>query len=313
MKDSDYLIGLDLGGTALKYGICDSGGSIIREFLTATRADDPVNQILKKIADSASEALQFAEANNIQIAAIGLGTPGCVDIPNGFLRGSTPNFKHWRDVPIKEHLENIFTVPVFADNDANAMAYGEFMFGAGKGCESVICITLGTGIGGGIIIEKKLFRGSQYAGAELGHISVSYNGKKCRCGGIGCWEMYASATAMVENYLSVNPNTSSIKPREIFSGYQNGDAVAIRVVNEEIEMVGVGLASLVNIFNPEKIIIGGGLGEAGQWFIDRIAQEVRRRAMAESVKSVEIVSAKLGNKAGWLGAAALARQYYLSL
>lgn len=311
MKVSSYLIGLDLGGTAIKYGICDNNGSILKEFIAETRADDPVDSILKRITDSIHEAMQYANRKEIKIAAIGLGTPGCVDISTGFLRGSTPNFKQWRDVPIREHLENIFNLPVFADNDANAMAYGEFLYGAGRDCDNAICITLGTGIGGGIIIEEKLFRGSNYAGAELGHMSICYNGKKCRCGGTGCWELYASATAMVENHISLDPNASSITPKEIFKQYDEGKDVAVRVVNEEIQMVGAGLSSLVNIFNPEKIIIGGGLSEAGQWFIDEIAEEVRKRAMEESIKSVKIVSAELGNKAGWLGAAALAQQHYL--
>lgn len=312
MKASDHLIGLDLGGTAIKYGICDDSGNVIKEFLAGTDADAPADQILKRIADSISEALQYAATNKIRISAIGLGTPGCVDISKGHLRGSTPNFKYWKDVPLKEHLERAFAIPVFADNDANAMAYGEFRFGAGQGCENLICITLGTGIGGGIVIGKRLFRGSQYAGAELGHMSICYNGKKCRCGGTGCWELYASATAMIENYLALNRKVASVKPREIFQKYANEDPTAVRVVKEEIEMVGVGLTSLVNIFNPEKIIIGGGLAEAGQWFIDGVVRVVGKRAMAESIKSVKIVPAQLGNKAGWLGAAALAKEEYLS-
>lgn len=312
MKDASYLIGVDLGGTAIKYGICDNEGIIEKEFLAESRADDSPEMILNKIKESISEALIDAYNNQQEISGIGLGTPGCVDIETGYLRGSTPNFKFWKDVAIKKPLESQFNIPVFVDNDANAMAYGEYLFGAGKNCENAICITLGTGIGGGIIINQQLFRGSNYAGAELGHMSICHNGKKCRCGGIGCWEQYASAPAMIGNYQLLNPDTGSITPREIFAQYQNSDPVATRVIDEEIKMVGAGLASLVNIFNPQRIIIGGGLSEAGQWFIDRIAAEVERRSMEQSLKSVEIVPAKLGNKAGWLGAAALAWRQSLS-
>lgn len=313
MKNPVYLIGLDLGGTAIKYGICDHNGVVKKEFIVDINTDNPADLILKKIQNSISDALQYAEKEKFRIAAIGLGTPGCIDINTGYLKGNTPNFKYWQDVAIRENLDEHFNIPIFVDNDANAMAYGEFSFGAGKNNKNLICVTLGTGIGGGIIINKKLFRGSKFAGAELGHMSIHYDGKKCRCGGTGCWELYASASAMIENYISKDRTQKSITTREIFKQYKNGNELAVEIVRYEIEMVAAGLANLVNIFNPERIIIGGGLSEVGQWFVDKITVEVKIRAMKESVKSVEILPAELGNKAGWLGAAALAQKHYLSL
>lgn len=311
MKKTDHLIGVDLGGTAIKYGICKSDGTILKEFINDTERNAPVDSILQKISESIKDALQYANKKKIEIAAVGLGTPGLVNIDTGYLMGNAPNFKYWRNVEVKKRLESGLTIPVFVDNDANAMAYGESCFGAGKDFDDLICITLGTGIGGGIIINGELFRGSKYAGAELGHMSIHYNGKKCRCGGIGCWELYASATAMIENYLIKNPKVKSISPREIFKQYKEGNEIAAQVVKDEVELTGAGLASLVNIFNPQRIIIGGGLSEAGQWFIDQIVQATERRAVKDSFRSVEIVAAQLGNQAGWLGAAALARQQYL--
>jgi len=311
MKNADYLIGVDLGGTAIKYGICNSDGTILKEFISDTKRDAPIDSMLRKIRESINDALRYANQEKIDILAIGLGTPGLVDINTGYLMGNAPNLKYWRSVPVRERLQSELTIPVFVDNDANAMAYGEFSFGAGKDLEDLICITLGTGIGGGIIIKGEMFRGSKYAGAELGHMSIHYNGKKCRCGGIGCWELYASATAMIENYLAKNPKVKSISPQEIFEQCKDGNEIAVQVVLDEVELTGAGLASLVNIFNPQRIIIGGGLSEAGQWFIDQIAEAVERRAVKDSFRSVEIVAAQLGNKAGWLGAAALAHQYYL--
>lgn len=312
MKNAGYLIGVDLGGTAIKYGVCESDGTILKEFINDTQRDAPVSSILEKISQSIKDALQYAKEEKVNISAIGLGTPGLVNIKTGYLMGNAPNFKYWRNVAVKEHLERELPIPVFVDNDANAMAYGEFLFGAGKGFDDLICITLGTGIGGGIVINGEMFRGNKYAGAELGHMSIHYDGRKCRCGGIGCWELYASATAMIENYLAKNPKVKSISPREIFKQYKEGNEVAVQVVRDEVELTGAGLASLVNIFNPQRIIVGGGLSEAGQWFIDQIAEAVERRAVKESFKAVEIVAAQLGNKAGWLGAAALAHQNYLS-
>jgi glucokinase len=312
MKNHLYLIGLDLGGTAIKYGVCDNNGVIKKEFISETKSDDPVDLILKKIRNSISEALRYVEKEKVEISAIGLGTPGCVNISNGYLGGNTPNFKYWRNVGIKGYLTKYFDIPIFIDNDANAMAFGEFSFGAGKNYNDLICITLGTGIGGGIIINKRLFRGSKFAGAELGHMSIHYNGKKCSCGGIGCWELYASATALIENYISKNSTAKSITIREIFKQYKNGDELAVEVVQYEVEMLATGLANLVNIFNPERIIIGGGLSQAGQWFIDKVKEAVKKKAMKESLNSVEILPAELGNKAGWLGAAALAYHQCLS-
>jgi glucokinase len=312
MKNASCLVGVDLGGTAIKFGICTNDGTIIKEFISDTHRDAPVDSILQKIGDSIKEAMLYAEKEEIDISAIGLGTPGLVDINSGYLMGNAPNFKYWRNVEVKTNLENGLDIPVFVDNDANAMAYGEFLYGAGKDHDDLICITLGTGIGGGIIIHGEMFRGSRYAGAELGHMSIHYDGKKCRCGGIGCWELYASATAMIDNYLSMNPSAKSISPREIFKQYERGNEIAVQVVRDEVRFIGAGLASLVNIFNPERIIIGGGLSEAGQWFIDEIVKATEGRAVEDSFKSVEIVAAKLGNKAGWLGAAALARQHCLS-
>lgn len=313
MKNTDYLIGVDLGGTAIKYGICKSDGTILKEFISDTERNASADSILQKISESIKDALRYANEERIDVAAVGLGTPGLVDINTGYLMGNAPNFKYWRNVPVKERLESGLTIPVFVDNDANAMAYGEFCYGAGKDFSDLVCITLGTGIGGGIIINGELFRGSKYAGAELGHMSIHYNGKKCRCGGIGCWELYASATAMIENYLSRNPSVKSISPREIFKQCKDGNVIAVQVAKDEVKLTGAGLASLVNIFNPQRIIIGGGLSEAGQWFIDQIAKAVERRAVKDSFKSVEIVAAHLGNQAGWLGAAALARQQFLPL
>ncbi|MFQ5584710.1 MAG: ROK family protein [Calditrichia bacterium] len=313
MKNSLFAIGIDLGGTAIKYGICSGDGKIVSRFEKPSRADVSAGDILQDLTVAAQEALAQAESSQLNIVAVGIGTPGSVDIHKGYLRSGTPNFKNWKNVAIRNALEKNLGLPVFVDNDANMMAYGEFRFGAGKGADNVVCITLGTGIGGGIIIGKKLFRGTFWAGSEVGHMSIDYAGKKCRCGGTGCWELYASASAMVRNYHSLHPWESPVGAREIFKRYELKEEPAVRVVEEEIAMSAVGLANLVNIFNPHKIIIGGGLSEAGDWFIERITNKVRERAMEDAINSVEIVRAALGNKAGLLGAAALALEYIQNL
>ncbi|GAB4330989.1 MAG: ROK family protein [Calditrichia bacterium] len=302
----ELAIGIDIGGTAIKYGLCTEDGEIIATDQVKTYADAPPEKILAQIEELCQRALKTAGNDKESVAAIGLGTPGSVDVKRGYLMGSTPNFKHWRDVAIGEYLRERFQLPVVVDNDANMMAYGEYTFGAGKGAENVVCLTLGTGIGGGIIINGQLYRGSAYAGAEIGHMTIDYKGKSCPCGGTGCWERYASAAAIVREYNELNPKNPLTSTLTLMQRFENEEEVAQQVVNNAIIYLGSGIASIINIFNPERIIIGGGLGQAGGWFIQAIEKEAQQRAMKPSQKGVKVLAAKLGNKAGLLGAAALA-------
>ena len=301
-----YAIGIDLGGTSIKYGVCDDVGEIVKIFSRPTRADQPNEEILKDLADAAKEALAFAKENNLKIECIGLGTPGTVDVKRGHLTGNSPNFKYWNDVPVKASLEKELHLPVWVDNDANLMIYGEYKYGAGKGHQNIVGLTLGTGIGGGIIIDGELFRGSNYAGSEIGHMSICYNGIPCRCGGYGCWEKYASATAMIANYNALNPEKRVTNTLEIFNAFERNEEDAVKVINDEIKLVAVGIANLVNIFNPEVVIVGGGVSEAGDWFVDKIAKHVHLIAIKPGTVGLKVVRAKLGNHAGMLGAAAFA-------
>ncbi len=311
MEKGHVLVGLDLGGMNIKYGVCFADGTIVEEFLRQTHKDAPAERILEDLKAAAQQAIQTARRQGLEVQAVGIGTPGSVDVERGYLKGSTPNFKAWKDVPIKEMLEQVLQLPVYVDNDANVMAYGEYRFGAGRGYRTVISITLGTGIGGGIILNGKLYRGANFAGAELGHMSISYRGKKCRCGGRGCWELYASATSMIENFRRWSGDAHITSTRDIVEFYQRGHEAARRVMETEIAMVAVGAASIINIFNPEIFIIGGGVSEAGDWFVEKIRQRVQQTAMEQSLRGVRIVRAALGNKAGWLGAAAFAREELL--
>lgn len=306
MSAPQYAVGLDLGGTAIKYGICSAKGEILHESQCPTQADQPAEVILNDLLTAAREAIDIAQKNGTPISAIGMGTPGSVNVESGTLMGNTPNFKLWKNVKIKPWLESRLNLPVWIDNDANMMAFGEARYGAGDGASNVACITLGTGIGGGIVIDNKLFRGSNYAGSELGHMSIRYDGVRCRCGGIGCWEMYASATAMIENYNRLKPNEEIESTITIFQRYNAGEPEATRVIDEEIQIVSIGVANMLNIFNPQVIIIGGGVSEAGDWFVEAIAEKALPLAMASATANVRIVRARLGNKAGLLGAAAFA-------
>lgn len=306
MSRKRYAIGVDLGGTSIKFGICAEDGNILKEFQRPTRADQPDDVILTDLGAAINEALKYAKSQNLAITCVGIGTPGTVDVEGGILTGNSPNFKHWDNVPVKARLEQVLKIPVWVDNDANVMAYGEACFGAGVGKKDIVCLTLGTGIGGGIILGGKQFRGTDCAGTEIGHMSIRYDGIPCRCGGYGCWEKYASATAMIAHYNRLNPKNTVSSTIDIFSAYGKNEQSAVQVVDEEIKLVAVGIANLINIFNPEMIIVGGGVSEAGDWFIEKIAQHTALIAIKPAMKNVKIVRAKLGNKAGLLGAAAFA-------
>jgi len=301
-----YAIGIDIGGTSIKHGICSSDGRLLKQDAESTHSEAPKEVILKNIISLILRNLDYSRQKGITISAVGVGTPGSVDIERGFLMGSTPNFKHWRDVAIADSIRKHINLPVFVDNDANLMAFGEFTFGAGKEKKDVICLTLGTGIGGGIIIDGEIYRGSYYAGAELGHMSIDYQGIPCNCGGQGCLERYASATALIEDYNKENPHHPVNGTKEIFLLLDKGDLSAQKVIKRFVEYLAAGVANIINIFNPEMIIIGGGVSKAGKKFIDDIKVVCRKRAMPVSSKNVEIVGATLGNDAGMMGAAAFA-------
>lgn len=308
-----FAVGVDIGGTTIKHGICSSEGKLLTYGSADTPASSSREAILELLKKLILEDLNYASEKKIAINAIGVGTPGSVDIESGFLTGSTPNFTHWCNVPIKDFLFNALQIPVFADNDANLMAYGEYLFGSGRQKKDVICLTLGTGIGGGIIINGEIYRGSFYCGSELGHTTIDFKGRKCNCGGIGCLETYASATALVRDYNAAHAGRKVDNTRQIFENLENGESTARDIIEKYIHYLGAGLANFVNIFNPQTIILGGGVSEAGEWFIEKVRHSTRSCAMETSFRNVEIVSALLGNRAGMLGAAAFALKRLNSL
>jgi glucokinase len=305
-------IGIDLGGSSIKYALGTEQGEILKKASRPSQATEPYHVILNELAQAITDLTDYAQLNGIKVSSIGMGTPGSVDVTTGFLKGSTPNFRYWQQVPVKSELEKRIGLPVFVDNDANLMALGEARFGAGIGHENIICLTIGTGIGGGIILNGNLFRGSNFAGAELGHTTIKYNGLKCRCGGKGCLEKYASASAMIDQFykksvgqkLSIDKDELNVK--YIFNQMKSGNSLAAEVVDASTYYLGRGLANFINIFNPTVIIIGGGVAEAGKTYLKKIENVAFTFAMDCAKENVKILSAKLGNKAGYMGALSFA-------
>lgn len=315
----NFCIGIDLGGTNIKYGIVSSEGEIVTKGIIPSKANLKKDVILSNIKKAINSLLYYSRKNKIKIKGIGIGCPGIVNVEKGVIMDMVPNIPQLKNVKIKAELKKNFHYPIFVDNDANLMALAEHEFGAAKGYKNCLCLTIGTGIGSGIIIDGKLFRGSFFAGAEFGHTSIFYDGIKCRCGNIGCVEMYASAKAMVKKaknllskekksllYKMVNGDLNKVSTKLIFDSWKKKDGLCTKIVDETCIYLGTAIGSAVNLLNPEVVVIGGGVAEAGMKFIKKIEKEVAKRANPVASKNLNVVKAKLKNDAGFIGAALLA-------
>jgi glucokinase len=306
--------GFDLGGTNLKYALGTSNGDIINRHSKPSLADQPQAVIFENMFAALEELLQEAKAQGEEIAAVGVGTPGSIDFAKGQLIGSTPNIPHWTDAPIKKSFETRFKIPTWADNDANLMALAEARKGAGRSYGTILCLTLGTGIGGGIIIDNQIYRGVHSSAAEVGHIIIEFGGKPCNCGNFGCLEAYASAPAMVERYRRKLKRTGVVYEIEelstelIFEKAALNEELAKQTIIETCDYLGAGIASMVHIIDPEIVIIGGGVADAGQEFIDRIEAVTKGVVLKPIAKSLKVVKAELKNDAGIVGAILLAAE-----
>jgi glucokinase len=313
-----HFIGVDLGGTNIKFGIVSDKGEVSYKGGLSAGAELGRRTILNNINRGINQALAVADSRKMVIRGIGAGSPGTVNLKTGIIEGSCPNIPQMVGVNLKRWLSKSFALPVRVDNDANLMALAESRFGAAKGFSDALCLTIGTGIGGGIILNGKLFHGSSFAAAEFGHMTICHNGRKCNCGGIGCLEMYASASAMVKDakkflkrdrksiiFKLVEGDLSKLTTEVLFQAEKKGDNLAKAVINQACAYLGAGIASAVNLFNPQVVVIGGGVSHGGAGFIRRIEKEVKHRAFPSATRNLKIVKAKLGNDAGFIGAAIL--------
>jgi glucokinase len=313
-----YYIGIDLGGTSIKFGIVSPKGKVLYKGMLPVQAELGRNAILNDLNEAVERSLHHADKKGIEIEGIGAGAPGTVNINTGRIEGSSPNLPQMVNVNLKRWFSRHFDFPVCVDNDANLMAWAEFKFGSARGYRNALCLTIGTGIGGGIILDGKLFHGSNFAGAEFGHMTICHNGRRCNCGGFGCLEMYASATAMVKEakrllkkdmksiiHKMMQKDQGKLTAKTLFEAEKRGDLLASEVINKTSEYLGSGIASAVNLLNPQVVVIGGGVSQGGKSFIRRIEKEVKKRAFPSATKNLKVVRAKLGNHAGFIGAAIL--------
>jgi glucokinase len=303
-KTITYAVGVDLGGTFVKAALVSNTGDIIFKEKLSIGSEALKENILDTLESIIRALIDKGKKKQFDIIGIGIGTPGIVY--EGTVLGGADNLKGWENINLSTYYSTIFNLPVLIDNDANVMGLGEIIFGAAKGSSDVIFITVGTGIGGAIFINGELYSGYKNRGGELGHITIEHNGLDCNCGGKGCLEAYASTTALIEQYVYLTgENIDTINGRYIVKKFNEKDKDAIKCMKEHTNYLGHGIASFINAFAPQKVIIGGGISEAGQFYIDMIKESAFNYAMADCSVNTEIMGAKLGNDAGCLGAASL--------
>lgn len=312
-----FNIGIDLGGTFIKYGIVNENGEIIEKGKAATPAECGYAETVAVIA---SVAGKMSAAHGVPICGLGIGAPGVVDGEKGIVRSS--GNLGWENKPLAKDLSAKLGIPVTLANDANAAAFGEYACGAGSDYKSVVLITLGTGVGSGIVLNGKLFEGNEGAGAELGHEVIRFGGEKCACGRRGCFEAYASATALIRQtkrsmekdkqsmlWQLCGGDIGSVNGKTAFDGAAAGDKTAKRVVNNYLRYLSEGLANIANTFRPEVILIGGGISAQGESLTKPLQKRVDKLMLGHGrYAPVKIKAASLGNDAGLVGAAMLAKE-----
>ncbi len=311
-----YYVGIDFGGTGIKVGIIDEEGKIVLKDSFVTDPSKSGDEIVKHIAECAQKVMDDSKLPQEDILGVGIGSPGLLNPETGQLKIVTnvPNLNETYLAPgISKHLGK----PAFLDNDVNAMSLGEFHFGAGKGLKDVIALTVGTGVGGGIILNGELYRGTSFTAGEIGHMSIARDGKYCGCGNYGCLERYVGKDGIVERmemYMSKGLDTiidkyledGKVTPKAIAMAAGEGDKMAIEVLKETGEILGHAIASLVNILNPQMVVIGGGISNAGELLMEPIRMGMLKHAYTIPAAAVKVVRAKLGNDAGLVGSASLA-------
>lgn len=317
--DNVYCIGVDLGGSMTKIGLSNRSGVIIGRRAVPTRGEEGPEPIVREIARVIDELVEEAGISRSSLLGVGIGSPGPLDTGSGVII-DTPNLK-WKNVPLREMIRHETGLRAVLDNDGNTAAYGEWWKGAGIGAGSLVCLTLGTGIGGGIVIGGEIWHGVSDMAAEIGHMTIVVDGRRCNCGNHGCFEAYASATGITARVREAiaGGRASSLSDKcggdlggitsEIVCGEAlAGDPLSREIMAETARYLAVGVANMVNILNPEVIVIGGGVAEAGDLLFAPLREAVGEHAFPIAVERARIVPAILGNDAGMIGAVGLIRK-----
>ena len=307
-------IGIDVGGTSIKGAFINEKGEILDRFSMKVDKNLPAKETIGQLCELVNEGVK---KNNFEVEGIGVGIPGTLDMDKGIVI-SSPNLPTWSNFSFGQFMEEKTGLPVIINNDANVAALGEAKFGSGSKYQNIIMITLGTGVGGGIIIDGKLFDGNKHQGAELGHSMLVLNGRQCGCGRRGCLETYASATGLIlstkeameehkESLLwEVEKELGGVDARNAFTAAKRGDLVALNVVNQYVMYLSEGLIDYCNIFRPEAIVLSGGVANEGEYLFSKVREYLKEHTygMRGSPK-VEVLPSELGYDSGKIGAACL--------
>lgn len=316
-----FRLGIDLGGTNIALGIVDAQGNITARAEAKTCLPRPETELEQSIADLCRSAAAQAGVDFAQIEYVGVGTPGSVNGKTGMVDFNA-NFGY-RNWPLAQRLEKLLQKKVYIENDANAAAYGEYRAGAAAGAQSMVMVTLGTGIGGGVVLDGKIYGGSNGFAAEIGHMVICHGGRECACGRHGCWEKYASASALTQaaqQAMQNSPDTllwqlaqgnlQNANAKIVFDAMRAGDKTAAQLVEKYESYLACGLVNIVDIFQPQIICIGGGISKEGEALLRPVRALVDAEDYARgSARRVTITTAKLHNDAGIIGAALLGEQY----
>ncbi|ASA21336.1 ROK family protein [Paenibacillus donghaensis] len=315
-----YIIGIDLGGTNIKAGVYDQEFTRIKELSIPTEAAAGPTHVLDRIRLAARLVLESAAIPLDRVQAMGLGIPGLLDPVAGVSQFS-PNFPDWEDIHVIAELSPNYDFPIYMDNDVRVNLYGEWQHGAGRGYSNLVLLTLGTGLGSGIVNDGKVVYGTTYSAGEIGHMNMYREGRPCRCGSSGCLGRYVSALGMVNTFKEklAEGKTSLIQEWTqgqeeritalmISEAYDEADPLAVEVMHETGTVLGFGLANVINLLNPELIIIGGGMAAAGDRLLNTVRETVKAHALKLSGSRCRIVQAELGSGSGTLGAAVYAAQ-----
>ncbi|MBE3554239.1 MAG: ROK family glucokinase [Thermicanus sp.] len=316
-------IAVDVGGTYLKLGLIHEEGRILTSLSIPTPVGEGADEILHKISDGVKQIAASSSAEGVEILGVGLGIPGYVLKDRGLVTQAVN--LHWRDYPAKEKLQRLIPYPVFMDNDANLAALGEMWKGAGVGAKEMIMVTLGTGVGGGILIHGEIVSGVNGIGGEIGHMPVRLDGERCNCGRFGCLETESSATAMRRKAVEalqqgresllrkVYEERGRVTPRDMAEAASVGDSLALEIFDSAAYSLAFALGALINSLNPERILIGGGVSAAGELLMNPLRKHLERFALPEALEVLTLEIAKLGNDAGMIGGGYLVFQSVKSL
>lgn len=319
---SNCWVGVDLGGTKVLAGVFDQRLKLLGSAKLSTRAERGVEIVLERIGRCVGEALEAAGKKRSDVAGVGVGAPGAVDVARGVVLFA-PNLPGWRNIPLGRRLSKALGLPVVVGNDANVCTLGVHEVELGGRPRQLVGVFVGTGIGGGLILEGRLYEGACHTAGEVGHMIIEVNGPKCGCGNRGCWEALASRTAIFRRIREavqsgektvltqwLGSELQDLRSNDLRKALERGDKLVHRILMQSADYLGIGLANLINLLNPEVIVLGGGLMQAvGDQLLPRIQRTARQLAMPGTARRLRITASKLGDEAGITGAAVLAQRW----